>query len=248
MFVSRDLLGIHYGVDDKIARFFVDREPPIDNLYWHDKSLYLQPSPGYLFIPLIAELLFRIGISREQLLSVQFIECMEQIGHITALEETKQITAREAVNKCIDLAKTSGKNEAWLNTVVDYFNEVPGNLIVTMTTPYKALHRGDIFLFSLTTIEFPVDLFKRVTELWFALISLLLLIDDADDITDDKKNNEDNAFLESGLDKEGIERIKDFVRSKLRILKEINKPMAVKIDMSFIAMIDKPHVHPLLNQ
>ena len=248
MFVSRDLLGIHYGVDDKIARFFVDREPPVDNLYWHGKSLYLQPSPGYIFIPLILELLYRASISREQLLSPEFIECTEQVGHITALEETKQITAKEAVDKCMSLAKAHCKNEAWLNTVVDYFNEVPGNLIGTMTTPYKALHRADIFLFALAMIEFPVDLFARITELWFALISLLLLIDDADDITEDRKNNEDNAFLESGLDKEAVERIKDFVRSKLRILKEINKPMAVKIDMSFIAMIDKPHVHPLLNQ
>ena len=248
MFISKDFLGIYYGVDDKIAKFFADREPPINNLYWHDKSLYLQPSPGYLFIPLITELLFRTGISREQLLSSEFIECMEAIGHITALEETKQITTKEAVSRCVELAKAASKNEQWLNTVIDYFNEAPGNLIGTMTTPYKALHRGDIFLFSLAALEFPQDMFARITQLWFALISLLLLIDDADDITEDKKNNEDNAFLESGLDKEGIEGIKEFVRSKLRILKEINKPMAVKIDMSFIAMIDKPHVRPLLNQ
>lgn len=248
MFISKDFLGIQYGVDDKIAKFFADREPPANNLYWHDKSLYLQPSPGYLFIPLIVELLYRAGISREQLLSNEFIECMEQIGHITALEETKQISAKEAVERCIALSKVACKNEAWFITVVDYYNEVPGNLIGSMTTPYKALHRGDIFLFSLSVLEFSHHLFEHIIELWFALISLLLLIDDADDITDDKKNNEDNAFLEAGLDKKGIEEIKQFVRDKLRILKSINKPMAVKIDKSFIAMIDKPHVYKLLNQ
>lgn len=248
MFISKDFLGIQYGVNDKIAKFFADREPPIDNLYWHDKSLYLQPSPGYLFIPLIVELLYRVGISREQLLSSEFIDCMEQIGHITALEETKKITTKQAVERCIAFAKVNSKNEAWFNTVVEYYNETPGNLIGGMTTPYKALHRGDIFLFSLSVLEFSHYLFERIVELWFALISLLLLIDDADDITDDKKNNEENAFLEAGLDKDGIEQIKQFVREKLKILKSINKPMAVKIDMSFIAMIDKPHVNKLLNQ
>jgi hypothetical protein len=42
MFVSSNFLAIHYGVNDTIAKFFVDREPPINNLYWKDKLLYLR--------------------------------------------------------------------------------------------------------------------------------------------------------------------------------------------------------------
>ena len=68
MFISTDFLAIKFGVDDAIARFFVDREPPANNLYWKDKLLYLRPAPGYLFIPLIVDLLFKIGIERQQLL------------------------------------------------------------------------------------------------------------------------------------------------------------------------------------
>ncbi len=56
MFISTGYLGIQYGVDNNIAKFFVDREPPANNLYWKDKYLYLRPSPGYLFIPLIVDI------------------------------------------------------------------------------------------------------------------------------------------------------------------------------------------------
>jgi hypothetical protein len=56
MFVSAGFLGIQYGVDDKIGKFFVDRDPPAENLYWKDKLMYLRVEPGWLFIPLIVEL------------------------------------------------------------------------------------------------------------------------------------------------------------------------------------------------
>ena len=36
MFVSADFLIIQYGVHDEIANFFVDREPPENNLYWNN--------------------------------------------------------------------------------------------------------------------------------------------------------------------------------------------------------------------
>ncbi len=74
MFISADFLAIQYGVDDAIAKFFVDRKPPENNLYWKGKELYLRKEPGWLFIPLIVDLLFRLGIPKQQLLSSKFIE------------------------------------------------------------------------------------------------------------------------------------------------------------------------------
>ncbi len=198
MFISTGYLGIQYGVDNKIAKFFVDREPPANNLYWKDKYLYLRPSPGYLFIPLIVDILFRLGIDRQQLLSDEFIHCLEQTGHISALEETKQISNTEAIQQCIALARESCKNESWLNSVIDYFRGTADNLFISIATPFKALHRGDVFLFSLSALDYPEELFEKIAKYWFALISTLLLLDDAEDIEDDRVNNEENAFLESG--------------------------------------------------
>jgi hypothetical protein len=248
MFISTGFLGIHYGVDNKIAKFFVDREPPANNLYWKDKYLYLRPSPGYLFIPLIVDILFKLGIDRQQLLSAEFLNCLEQTGHISALEETKQINKAEAIEQCIALAKENCKNEKWLHTVTDYFKGNIDHTFARIATPFKALHRGDVFLFSLSALEFPEELFEKIAQLWFALISTLLLLDDAEDIDEDRKNNEENAFLESGLDKEGIERVKKLLSHNLKILSSINSIMALKIDKQFKELIEKPHIRPLINK
>ncbi len=76
----------------------------------------------------------------------------------------------------------------------------------------------------------------------------MLLLDDAEDIDEDRKNNEENAFLESGLDKEGIERVKKLLSHNLKILSSINSIMALKIDKQFKELIEKPHIRPLINK
>src|SRR5438045_9553131 len=110
MFVSTNALTIYYGVDDKIAQFFVDREPPKDNLYWKDKLLYLRLEPGYIFIPLIVDILYKLGIERAQLLSDKFIDLMEAMGHISALEESKKIDHSETITEAKKLALASNAN------------------------------------------------------------------------------------------------------------------------------------------
>src|SRR5690349_5194669 len=119
MFVSSGFLGIQYGVDDKIGKFFADRQPPKDNLYWKDKLMYLRVEPGWLFIPLIVDLLYKLGISREQLLSEEFIGLMEQVGHISAEEEFNIINREEALSKYISLVKDNYKNETFYTNLID---------------------------------------------------------------------------------------------------------------------------------
>ncbi len=91
-------------------------------------------------------------------------------------------------------------------------------------------------------------MFQKITQYWFALISTLLLLDDAEDIDDDRANNEENAFLESGLDKEGIERVKQLVAHNLRMIASINSMMSMKLDNQFKELIKKPYISPLINQ
>jgi hypothetical protein len=195
MFISTSYLVKNYGIEDKIARFFVDREPPADNLYWCGKLLYLRSSPGYLFIPLIVDLLFKIGIKKEDLLSDKFVILMEDVGHVSALEETNEITEKEAIIKCTELA-VNCSNQTWLRNVLSYFSGNKDNAFDRLTTPFKALHRGDFFLFSLGALQFEEKLFPMVARVWFALISTLLLLDDAEDISSDKDAGERNAFIE----------------------------------------------------
>lgn len=248
MFISAGYLGIQYGVDDKIAKFFSDREPPKDNLYWKDKLMYLRPEPGWLFIPLIVDLLYKCGIDRGQLLSDKFVGLMEDIGHISAQEETHLITHGQAIQACIDLVKNDHTNEQYYLNLVDFIKGGTDNPFTQLATPFKALHRGDYFLFALCALNFEPGLEIKLVQYWFALISTLLLLDDADDLNDDKINGDPNAFIESGLHKEGIESIKQLVSSNLKLIGAINRSMAARLDRSFVSLQSIPYINQLLNQ
>lgn len=248
MFISTKHLVNKYGVDETIARFFVDREPPRDNLYWHGKLLYLRPSlPGYLFIPLIIDLLHRLGLQKQALLADEFITVMEQVGHISALEEIGKISMAEAIEKCQELTEANAANKVWLDNVTNFFRSNKGNIFGKLTTPFKSLHRGDVFLFSLTTLKFPVSLFNTVVEQWFALISTCLLIDDAQDIESDMETGDDNAFLESGLNLAGLQNITVHVKNCLQKISALNETMAGELERQYQDVMQLPHILKLLN-
>lgn len=245
MFVSANFLGFQYGTDDRIAKFFADREPPKDNLYWKDKLLYLRPEPGWIFIPLAVDLLFKSGIERVQLLSEQFVGLMEQVGHISALEETKQVSGAEAIDRCIQLVKDQYQNESYYNNIISYFKG-EANPFAALATPYKALHRGDLFLFSLCALRFSNDLQNELVTQWFALISTLLLLDDADDIDIDRTSGDPNAFLEAGLTPGGIQAIKNLISQNLQTIAMKNKVMATTLDKKLLVLKNRPELQKLL--
>ncbi len=247
MFVSAGFLAIRYGVHDEIAQFFADREPPANNLYWHEKLMYLRPSPGYLFIPVMVDMLHRIGINREIVLGDTYIHLMEAIGHISAKQEANLVTHEEAIEECINLVKNQHVNENYYNAVVDYLRGSNNNFISPMVTPFKALHRGDVFLLSACVLDLTDEQAKKFVRYWFAVISSFLLMDDADDIEVDKRTGDENTFLESGINKEGIERIKQLIITNLTILQPVNKPLANSLDAKFIEIAELPFIKEYLN-
>ena len=238
MFISSTFLEIYYGTDAKIARFFVDREPPADNLYWQGKLLYLRPAPGYLFIPLIVDLLFKLRIDPQQLLSEKFVTTLEQLGHISALEETKQISNAEAINKSAELVKDSCTNKDWYNNLVNYLNGEKDNFFTGLSAPFKALRRGDSFLFSICALQFSPELSKKIAEQWFALISILLLLDDAEDLKADKQSGDENAFLESGMTKEGLNKISEIADFSLQKISTLNPALALQLKTQYKSKVE----------
>jgi len=245
MFVSADFLAIQYGIDDAIARFFTDREPPADNLYWKGRQLYVRIETGYIFIPMIVDLFRRLGIPKTTLLGDEYIRLLENIGHITALEEVQRITHAEAIDQCISLTATHHRNQAQYNTIVQFMKGEPSSIV--NTNPYKALHRGDIFLFTLCALDIDDDTFQKAIHYWFALIGLLLILDDADDIETDQQTGDENTFIESGMDVTGIQAISDLVITHLRTIHSINKSMATTLDKKFIRLSEKPLFKQSLN-
>lgn len=246
MFISSSYLSFNYGVDEKIAAFFVDRDPPSDNLYWAGKLLYLRPAPGYLFIPLIVDLLFKLGIEQNQLLSGKFVQVLEQVGHIIALEESGLITGEDAIENCTAIVKDC-INEKWLHQLLQFLNNRNDNVFRSLAHDLKALHRGDLFLFTIATLQFSDELFSSIAENWFALIGILLLLDDAEDIEIDKQSGDQNAFLESGLNAAGLETIMLFVRNSLRKISTLNTVMAYQLDNQFKQLVKQPHIDKYLN-
>lgn len=233
MFVSSSFLEINYGIDNKIAEFFVDREPPADNLYWKGKLLYLRPAPGYLFIPLIVDLLFRLGIGRDQLLSEAFVATMEQIGHFSALEEANQITEDEAVKRSIELVKENCSNKSFYLNLVDCFLNKKESFFYSLASSFNALRRGDLFLFSVCVLSFPQELNEKIAGQWFALINVLLLMDDSEDIEVDRQTGDKNAFLESGLDTEGVLKIKKLAAESISKINMLNPAMSLQLKNQF---------------
>jgi len=245
MFLTAHSLVQEFGIDENIAKFFVDREPPKDNLYWKDKLLYIRPQPGYIFLPLIVDLFYKSGIPVNELLSEKFISVLEQIGHYAAQEEFDLITKQEAIEACKKIVSDIS-DHVFLQEVTSYLDDNP-NTISTLTTPFKALHRGDLFLYSLGVL--PCDEQKRLqlVETWFALISTLLLLDDSEDYDADLKNGDENAFIESGANQEGFDKIKALLAKNLNHLTSINAAMANGLHQKFIALADKPGIKEYLN-
>ena len=239
MFVSTEYLVVNYGVDEKIARYFVDREPPADNLYWHEKLLYLRPSAGYIFIPLIVDLLYKSGIERDELLGSEFVSVMEEILDVSVLEESKKIDAATAIQQCSEFVKKTCKSVAWNNDVLDYLSG-KHNFIDRLASPFKALHRGDMFLFCFCALHIPKEKEHQIVEQWFALITTLLLHDDADDVQRDLKNGDENAFLEHGLNAHNIAVAENLIKKNMTTISLLNKTMAVTLERQFKELLKKP--------
>lgn len=246
MFLTANSLVFEYGIDEEIAKFFVDREPPKDNLYWKDKLLYLRPQMGYVFLPMITDLFYKAGVSKNILLSEDFVQLLEQIGHFSAQQEFDVISDGVALQNCILLVKNKTTDEAFLKALIEHFKGHK-NYITSLATPFNALHRGDLFLFSLCILNLNDEQQKLLICIWFALISTILLLDDAEDLEKDKKENEENAFIQSGLNKKGFEQLQLLINTNIQFLQKLNKKMGDALQKKFIEISETPIIKQYSN-
>lgn len=78
MFLTKDDLKLSYGVDLQIGKTMIERSVPTDNLYWKNRKIYIPGAPGYMFIPIYADMLRRSGVLLTELLSDAFIQISEK--------------------------------------------------------------------------------------------------------------------------------------------------------------------------
>lgn len=236
MFTSKEELKLTYGIDMEIGKFFVDRKVPENNSYWKGRYLYINPMPGYLFIPLFTDIEYRLGIPKQELLNEQHMQFMEAIMHSIGRQEFEKLTLDEHVKECVDITLKYCKNPELLNELKTYFSGVNHINGIDFGLPIKALNRVDSYLFTLCYFELDKETKKKLIDTWHALMTYYLITDDADDIKDDFNDHEDNCIIEAGLSAEGAKVVEGIMKDCYNVMNTVNPVFANRMDYSWQMM------------
>lgn len=229
MFVSDDDLKLTYGVDLRIGKYLVDRKVPAGNLYWKDRYLYIPPMTGYLFIPVYMDLQYRLGISREELLSEEHLVFIETVLHSAAKQEFSLITQEEHIKECIEVSRRSGNNESFLQELEYYFSGNRGRLSYWPGNKLQALNRGDAYLFTLCFFDTTPDRRSSMAKAWRSFIDYYLVQDDLEDLEKDYKSGDENSLLEAGIHR-AAETMKSILQNSYEQLNPLNPVLGNRID------------------
>lgn len=229
MFVSDSDLKLTYGVDLEIGKALVDRKVPTDNLYWKERHLYIPPMIGYMFIPVYMDLQFRLGISKDVLLSEKHLAFVEAILHSAAKEEFSLISAEEHITECLQLSKVDSANHAYLEELSLYFSGQREKRTTWPGNRLHALNRGDAYLFTLSYFDVSRDVLLTMIQAWRAFIDYYLVLDDLEDLDTDYTRNEENSLLESGIHN-AAETMKIIMKESYAALHSVNPVLSNRID------------------
>ena len=232
MFLTKHDLKLSYGIDLEIASFYVDRKVPLQNLYWQGRTIYLPGAPGYLFMPIFADILFRAGLQKNEILTEEQLQFSEKILHSAALLEHGKISWNENVDQVLSAVVPHPNSISLFNELKNYLGKDPRpvNIGGRLGTKFPSLNRADTYLLSVTAFDittFDVDL---ALSAWYALMTYFLILDDLADIRDDLIKNEENVLLDAGLNENGAAEIRKMINESIETMNRINPVMANRID------------------
>ncbi len=232
MFLTKDDLKLSYGVDLQIGKTFVDRPVPADNLYWKNRKIYIPGAPGYIFIPIYADILYRSGVHLDELLSDSFIQISEKILHSAALHEYEQITWRAHALQVSELVGPHVVNKSFYNDLMQYtVQEQPlQQSTLPLGTVFPSLNRADSYLYLLSIIQSPSFNLEKALKGWYALMTYFLLLDDLADIKEDIKTGQPNALMDAGLNDHGEKMIGEMIEKSINDMNDVNPVMSNRID------------------
>lgn len=197
MFLSKDHLIINFDIDPEIAAYFVDRPVPADNWYWKDKYLYMRHKAGYLFIPLFTDILFRMGIAKENLLGNEFVGAFENILNGAAKEEFGHQTENSHIQNTYQMVTMlPDVSQEWMAVMEKHF--IRHELKLPFQPDANALCRADSFLLAVGVLPLNEINQDDVFRYWYALVGFFLLMDDIEDFEKDKKDGDKNSLIEWG--------------------------------------------------
>lgn len=211
-----------------IARAYVDRRVPPGNAYWKGRLLYMPPVPGYIFMPIFSDLCLRCGLPREALLSEECLSLAEAVLDSAARLEEGVFDGQAHIRNCLGKAEGSSKNPSFLNDLRLCLGGGEGVPSMHIGTPFPSLNRADSYLLSLAVIPFGADTARKVADAWTALMSYLLVQDDLLDLREDLERGQENAFIDAGLDTDGMQSVLSLVDAGLSLLSEVNPTLGVR--------------------
>lgn len=232
MFLSKDDLKLAYGVDMLIGETYVNRRVPQDNLYWKKRQIYIPGAPGYTFMPIFSDLLYRCGADRQQLIGEDFLQFSEAILHSAARLEHKQIEWEAHVDEVVNQVAPHVVDNQLFEALKAYAGKSDpfkaGD--VRLGTAFPSLNRADSYLFSLVIINSPSFDVDKAIRAWYALMTYFLILDDLADIREDLLNGEENVLIDVGLDDAGAAKVEAMIDESIAIMNQINPVMANRIE------------------
>jgi hypothetical protein len=222
MFIAVRTLHNNMGVDETIARFFVDRKVPADNAFWRKRLLYITRGNGYISIPVYYDLLFRIGLPRESLLEEKHIQFMERVMHYAIAVEFKEMSFEEQLENIIQLLLGRIKNQEFYDRLIPYLQQPVLRPQGELGMPVPALNRADVFLFILCDLHMTKEQTTKALTYWYALHTSYLLMDDIGDYEKDMEEKEENSVAELGNGRAGLDKAMQVLNNNIKLLNTIN--------------------------
>jgi hypothetical protein len=229
MFISTRFLTEQLDVDADVAKFFVDRPVPADNRYWKDRLLYVARGTGFVFIPLVYDILLRLGVDKAALLEEPHVLRMEKILDSAGRVEFDGLSGSDHIEASRKAMEGKVRN-AWLwQALIDYFAEGPHGPLGREIPP---LNRADTFLFSVCDLSMDEPATRTFLTYWYALIGSFLMMDDVMDWEEDKKLGEENAILYLGEGPEAFAGALALLRADLHTLGTLNPSLEAHLEQN----------------
>lgn len=218
----QDLLG----VNSKIADYFAnERSVPENNLFWQKKRIYISGGFGFLTIPFAFDLIHKLGVSTDLLLTDAHVTLMENGFHELKRYENGEISFERFLTECKVLWQPALKQKKLASDL----NSVllgKGSAYFKFETTHKALARSDAFLFTLVDLDLTDEWVADFLPYWYSLARPILLLDDFKDLVEDRQNKDENTIIELGNDTNAIHAAYNMGIKDLELLSAVNPKLA----------------------
>lgn len=182
-------LETNLGIDRKVIELLCNRDVPKNNDYWKGRNSFISQSPGYLFIPILLDLLLKSNL--DEVLSESHLTLIEEILHSAARQESGIITYLQHHQECKAILERIGIGTHEKQKIE---HELVNRSFTRFPEKYKSLRRANSYLY--TAALFPNN-YEIIFHLWESLMPLFLFLDDLEDLPEDLATQSENCLLDS---------------------------------------------------